>query len=207
MKKIIYMIIPSLFLLIGAGKAVQNINKNTNKQNSKILDSLKTELEDSKKTAEDTPSELEENYLAATEIALNQTVILQGGENISVETKTFKFNLPKSEYILLFKPNDEKFITTHDKKVNWNWTEISDKYFYQVSVQLDKEQNCLFITLSPIEKTQNKPFVAKTQKEQFLMQVSYADFALKKIDNAVFFDGQSLGMITYGFKKPIVYIE
>lgn len=207
MKKIIYILIPALFLVIGAGKTAQNINKNTKKQKPEILDSLKEELENSKKTAEDTLSELETNYLAATENALNQKIILQGGKNITVETKTFKLNLPKSEYLLLFKPNKEKFITTHDTNVNWNWTEISDKYFYQVSIKLDKEQNCLFITLSPIEKTQNKTFIAKTQEEQSLMQVSYADFTLKQIDDAVFFDGQSLGMITYGFKKPVLYIE
>lgn len=206
MKRIIYIVLPALFLVLGAGKAVQNIN---NKQDTKVLKSLKTELEDSKKSAEEDPRTEEINYSNAKEIRLNNAVVLQGGENIPVETKTFKVKLPKNEYLSLYKPEGDKFTLTHEDDVTWQWKEISEKYFYKVSIKLDREQNCLFVTLYPIENGKTKPFVAKTAREQADRHVSYADFSIEKEegDETIRFHGESIGMITYGFKRPILYIE
>lgn len=206
MKKIIYIIIPALFLVIGAGKAVQNINKSTNKQSEQVLNNLKSGLEESKKTSAKKTNSQEENSSAAQEITLGQEIVLQGDKDSVVETKIFKFNLPKTKWQLLY--DQETFATTHDKKVDWNWTELSSKYFYKVSVKLDSDQNILLITMTPTRtNTLNHTVTAKTEEEQADLHVTYASFKLVKDKNSIFVNGISFGMVNRDFKRPILYIE
>ena len=130
MKKIFFIILPSLFLLLGAG-----INKDIGKENQKILKDLKTELEKTKEDSKEKNNTLEENYSTAKEITLENTIVLQDGKDIKVEQKTFKLNLPKSKYLLLYglRQGEKSIITTHDKNVIWKWENISSKYFYKVN--------------------------------------------------------------------------
>ena len=205
MKKIFFIILPSLFLLLGAG-----INKDIGKENQKILKDLKTELEKSKESSKEKNNTLEENYSTAKEITLENTIVLQDGKDIKVEQKTFKLNLPKSKYLLLYglRQGEKSIITTHDKNVVWKWENISSKYFYKVHMKLDDERNCLFITLTPTQSwPEEKPITATTEKEQAFWHVSYAMFNLSKEENSIFFDGQAFGINNNTFHRPILYIE
>lgn len=205
MKKIFFILLPSLFLLLGAG-----IGKDTNKQNKKILKELKTELEKSKDISADKNSPIEENYSTAKEISLKDTIVLQDGKDIKVEQKTFKLNLPKSKYLLLYgiMQGNKTIATTHDKNVVWKWEDISSKYFYKVKMKLDDEKNCLFITLTPTQTwPEEKPITATTEKEQAAWHVSYAMFNLRKKENTIFFDGHAYGINNNDFSRPILYIE
>ena len=205
MKKIFFIILPSLFLLLGAG-----INKDIGKENQKILKDLKTELEKTKEDSKEKNNTLEENYSTAKEITLENTIVLQDGKDIKVEQKTFKLNLPKSKYLLLYglRQGEKSIITTHDKNVIWKWENISSKYFYKVHMKLDDEQNCLFITLTPTQTwPEEKPITATTQKEQADWHVSYAMFNLSKQGTTIFFDGQAFGISNNEFHRPILYIE
>ena len=199
-----------MFLLLGAGKASQNINKNTNKQNKQMLSDLKTGLENSKELSDEKNNTKEENYSAAKEISLEDMIVLQDGKDIKVEQKTFKLTLPKSEYLLLYGVmyGGKSIATTHDKNVVWRWENISSKYFYKVSMRLDNEQNCLFITLTPTQTwPEEKPITATTEKEQADWHVSYAMFNLSKKGKTIFFDGQAFGVNNNEFSRPILYIE
>lgn len=205
MKKIFFIVLPSLFLLLGAGTS-----KNINKQNQKILKDLKTKLEKSKEVSVDKNNSQEENYSTAKEISLEDIIVLQDGKDIKVEQKTFKLTLPKSEYLLLYglMHGDKTIATTHDKNVVWKWEHLSSKYFYKVSMKLADEQNCLFITLTPTQTgKEEKPITATTEKEQADWHVSYAMFNLSKKGNTIFFDGQSYGLNNNEFHRPILYIE
>ncbi len=206
MKKIFFIVLPSLFLLLGAG-----INKDTNKQNQKVLKDLRTELEKSKEVATDKNKAQEENYSAATEISLEDIIVLQDGKDIKVEQKTFKLTLPESKYLLLYGIMEGKksIATTHDKNVVWEWENISSKYFYKVKMEIDKEKNCLFITLTPTQSgPEEKPITATTEKEQAEWHVSYALFNLRQQENTIFFDGHSFGMFGNSeFSRPILFIE
>lgn len=205
MKKIFFIVLPSLFLLLGAGT-----DKNINKRNQKILKDLKTELEKSKEVSTDKNNSQEENYSTAKEISLEDIIVLQDGKDIKVEQKTFKLTLPKSEYLLLYglMRGDKTIATTHDKNVIWKWEYLSSKYFYKVSMRLDDVQNCLFITLTPTQSgTEEKPITATTEKEQADWHVSYAMFNLSQKGTTIFFDGQSYGLNNNEFHRPILYIE
>lgn len=205
MKKIFFIVLPSLFLLLGAGT-----DKNINKRNQKILKDLKTELEKSKEVSTDKNNSQEENYSTAKEISLEDIIVLQDGKDIKVEQKTFKLTLPKSKYLLLYglMRGDKTIATTHDKNVIWKWEYLSSKYFYKVSMRLDDVQNCLFITLTPTQSgTEEKPITATTEKEQADWHVSYAMFNLSQKGTTIFFDGQSYGLNNNEFHRPILYIE
>ncbi|MBQ4493499.1 MAG: hypothetical protein II972_02715 [Elusimicrobiaceae bacterium] len=191
MKKLIFLIIPALFLFLGAKQIKQTINKN-NTQNKQMLSNLKTGLEKSKEISVKKPETSEGKYPSVKEISLGQEIVLQGETDSKIEQKTFKLNLPKSKYTLLY--NQETFITTHNKNVIWNWTELAGKYFYKISVKLDKEQNCLFITTTPTLRAT-------------IVETSYTTFSLSKDKNSIFFDGVALGMNTHTFHRPILYIE
>ena len=209
MKRIIYIILPALFLVLGAGKDMQNINKNSNADKQKMMNDLKTGLEEVKKISTDKPNISEENYSVAKEISLGNEIVLQDGKDIKVEQKIFRLNLPKREYLLLYGPTfGQKIATTHDKNVVWKWDTLSSKYFYKISMKLDNEQNCLFITISPTQNNaQETPLTATTEAEQAAWHVTYASFNLSEDENTIFFDGKNYGMNNHEFRRPIVYME
>lgn len=209
MKRKLYILLPALLLVIGASKTIQTINKDTTAQDKKVMSNLKNELKEVKKTSADKPSAAEENYLAAKEISLGNEIILQNGKNITVEQKIFRLNLPKSKYLLLYGPTyGQKIATTYDTNVIWKWDTLSSKYFYKISMKLDKEQNCLFITISPTQNNeQETPLTATTEAEQAAWHVTYAAFNLSKDEDTIFFDGRTYGMNNHEFRRPIVYIE
>ena len=209
MKRIIYIILPALFLVLGAGKDMQNINKNSNADKQKMMNDLKTGLEEVKKISTDKPNISEENYSVAKEISLGNEIVLQDGKDIKVEQKIFRLNLPKREYLLLYGPTfGQKIATTHDKNVVWKWDTLSSKYFYKISMKLDNEQNCLFITISPTQNNaQETPLTATTEAEQAAWHVTYASFNLIEDENTIFFDGKNYGMNNHEFRRPIVYME
>ena len=176
MNKSIFLIFPALFLLLGATTA---------ESSQKALDDLKSTLETSKEMADT-------NSLNATEITLKEKVVLQGKTNLKIEKRVFKFNLPEDKEYFLY--DQEDFIPTEKTKVSWKWEELLGAYYYEISVELNKAQNYLLITITPVERDE-------------LPGPSYTTFYLKSEDSSILFAGSTYGTITYTFDRPILYID
>ena len=187
MKKYLF-ILPALFLMTGAGKNIENINPNDSEK--QVLSDLENALEKSKELSEN-KKENKESAVEEKEIVLEQKIILQGKKDMKIEQKIFKLNLPQDKKYLLF--NQEDFVTTHDKNVSWNWTELAGEYYYNVAVTLDTNKNYLLITTTPIERSE-------------IPATSYTTFSLSQKDDAIFFNGETYGMSAYVFHRPILFI-
>ena len=196
MKKIIYILLPSLFLIIGAGKAIKDIN--VSDSDKKIVNNLKKDLEKSKDLAADKEKEIEAP-LEATEISLNQTILIQGKADEKIEERVYKLNLSKNKkYLLLIRENASSqadFGPTHEKKVSWDWTQIQGEYFYTISVKLDPDNKYILIDTKP-------------KRRDELPGTSLTAFTIIQMGEALFFKGETYGSeATQTFRRPIIYIE
>jgi len=185
MKRIVYIILPALFLILGAGKAIQNINSNSNKQ---AFNDLKIALENAKKENE---QKVSEKTTEIPEINLNQKIVLQTPNTQKTETKVFKLNLPEQVNIKLV--DQETLYTTDKQQTSWQWEKISGKYDYKFYVKFLPEQNAAIITSEPIERKE--------------IQLPFASIIFEQEDNTIYCNGNSYGMTSHSFHRPIFVIK
>ena len=192
MKKILFLILPSLFLVLGAGKDISSFNTKNDAQNKQMLSDLKNLLESSKKDNEkeniqkESPDESE-----STEIAFNQEVVIQAADSKNIRKLIFKLNLPEQEEFKLVDPKTR--YTTDDDQISWQWNELSGQYIYKLTIKLVPEQNYVLIITEPIERRElGLPFVA---------------FTFVKKGDIIYLNGESFGMTSHSFTRAVLAVE
>ena len=213
MKKMLYLILPALFLSAGVNygfaqvKEIKELSKeqrNKIEQENKQLNELKQELDNKQKANEEkiygeymlkTPQTLQLVLEEATEINFNQRVNLQELVSPNQTIKNFKLKLNKGKtYNLLDQKN---FNPTNKLFVQYLWNDFLGKYSYEFTFTLldDKAgEHFLLINVKPIAcKEPTVPYV-------------YVEFNDK--GNLITYNGMAYAMDTHsGFIRKVLTVK
>lgn len=199
MKKMSYIVLPTLLLLAGtitgfAGNLPSEIKKDLPK-----FKNFKQEVSVAKEEQQKMRSQGIIVTPAGTEISFNQRIDLQAivspHKTDKIEAKTYKLKLNKEKtYALLEQKN---FTETKEKFVKWHWNDFLGKYSYEFTFSLasDSEgEKFLMIDINPISSDEPT--------------VPYAYVSFSQNENDIYYSGMAYAMDTHsGFGRRILTIK